>query len=134
MSLTRKFLSALGIEDDKVDEIIEFSELSEFIDVPVKNYSSGMKARLGFAIATVVEPDILILDEILSVGDAKFKKKSEARLMSLLEKNVTVLFVSHNLPQVRRICNKALILQKGKMIAFGDMEEVTEKYENMTEK
>jgi ABC-2 type transport system ATP-binding protein len=128
LGFSRQFLR------DKIDEIIEFSELEEFIDVPLKNYSSGMKARLGFAIATVVEPDILILDEILSVGDAKFKKKSEARLMSLLEKNVTVLFVSHNLPQVRRICNKALILQKGKMIAFGDMEEVTEKYENMTEK
>jgi ABC-2 type transport system ATP-binding protein len=120
--------------DKKFKDIVKFSELGDFINVPIKNYSSGMKARLGFAIATVVEPDILILDEILSVGDAKFKKKSEARLMSLLEKNVTVLFVSHNLPQVRRICNKALILQKGKMIAFGDMEEVTEKYENMTEK
>ena len=120
--------SPVNSSSDKVDEIIEFSELSEFIDVPLKNYSSGMKARLGFAIATVVEPDILILDEILSVGDAKFKKKSEARLMSLLEKNVTVLFVSHNLPQVRRICNKAIILQKGNMIMSGDMESVTAVY------
>ena len=120
--------------DDKLEEIIAFSELKEFIDVPLKNYSSGMKSRLGFSIATIVEPDMIILDEILSVGDAKFKKKSEAKLMSLLEKNVTVLFVSHNLPQVKRICNKAMILEKGHMISFGDMEEVTEKYREMTEK
>ncbi len=126
LGFSHKFL------DEKIEEIIDFAELSDFIDVPVKNYSSGMKARLGFSIATVVEPDILILDEILSVGDAKFKKKSEARLMKLLEKNVTVLFVSHNLPQVRRICNKAIILEKGKCIMQGDMESVTAKYESMT--
>ena len=120
--------------DDKITEIIDFSELKEFIDVPLKNYSSGMKSRLGFSIATIVEPDMIILDEILSVGDAKFKKKSEAKLMSLLEKNVTVLFVSHNLPQVQRICNKAMILEKGHMISFGNMEEITEQYREMTEK
>jgi len=120
--------------DEKIAEIIEFSELKEFIDVPLKNYSSGMKSRLGFSIATIVEPDMIILDEILSVGDAKFKKKSEAKLMSLLEKNVTVLFVSHNLPQVQRICNKAMILEKGHMISFGNMEEITEQYREMTEK
>ena len=74
--------------DEKIDEIIDFSEIREFIDVPLKNYSSGMKARLGFAIATIVEPDMLILDEVLSVGDAKFKKKSEKKLMSLLDKGV----------------------------------------------
>ena len=128
LGFSRRFL------DEKIEEIIEFSELKEFIDVPLKNYSSGMKSRLGFSIATIVEPDMIILDEILSVGDAKFKKKSEAKLMSLLEKNVTVLFVSHNLPQVQRICNKAMILEKGHMIAFGEMEEVTEKYREMTEK
>lgn len=115
--------------DEKIDEIVDFSELKDFIDVPLKNYSSGMKARLGFAIATVVEPDILILDEILSVGDAKFKKKSEARLRKLLEKNVTVLFVSHNIEQVRNLCNKALILEKGRMIEYGDVEDVSGKYE-----
>lgn len=120
--------------NERINDIIKFSELEEFIDVPVKNYSSGMKARLGFAIATVVEPDILILDEILSVGDAKFKKKSEARLMQLLDKRVTVLFVSHNLPQVRRICNKAIILEKGNMIMSGDMESVTAVYEEKTGK
>ena len=93
---------------EKYEEIIEFSELGDFIDVPVKNYSSGMKSRLGFSIATVVEPDILILDEVLSVGDAKFRKKSEKKIMSMIEKNVTVLFVSHSLEQVRRVCNKAI--------------------------
>ena len=120
--------------DEKLDQIIEFSELKEFIDVPLKNYSSGMKARLGFAIATIVEPDMLILDEVLSVGDAKFKKKSENKLMSLLDKNVTVLFVSHNTQQVRKLCNKAIILEKGKMIASGGVEEVTDKYEALVGK
>ena len=114
----------------KYDEIVEFSELAEFIDVPLKNYSSGMKARLGFAIATVVEPEILILDEVLSVGDAKFKKKSEARIMSMFDKGVTVLFVSHSLEQVQRLCNKAIILEKGKIIAQGSIEEVSEIYKN----
>ncbi len=117
---------------EKFDEIVEFSELGEFIDVPLKNYSSGMRARLGFSIATMVNPDILILDEVLSVGDAKFKKKSEGKLLSLMNENTTVLFVSHNLSQVKRICNKAMILQKGKLVAFGDMEEIAAKYEEMT--
>ena len=120
--------------DEKLQDIIEFSELKDFIDVPLKNYSSGMKARLGFAIATIVEPDILILDEVLSVGDAKFKKKSEAKLMSLLEKDVTVLFVSHNTDQVRRLCNKAIILDKGKVIDSGDVESVTNHYEELVGK
>ena len=120
--------------DEKLDQIIDFSELKDFIDVPLKNYSSGMKARLGFAIATIVEPDMLILEEVLSVGDAKFKKKSENKLMSLLDKNVTVLFVSHNTEQVRKLCNKAIILEKGKMIASGGVKEVTEKYEALVGK
>ncbi len=126
LGYSRKFIDA------KLQEIIDFSELEEFIDVPLKNYSSGMRARLGFAIATIVEPDILILDEILSVGDAKFRKKSEAKLMSLLERGVTVLFVSHNLEQVRRICNKALILEKGHIVQYGEAEEVIRIYEDMT--
>ena len=120
--------------DEKLDQIIEFSELKDFIDVPLKNYSSGMKARLGFAIATIVEPDMLILDEVLSVGDAKFKKKRENKLMSLLEKNVTVLFVSHNTEQVRKLCNKAIILEKGKMIASGDVATVSAKYDALVGK
>ena len=82
--------------DSKYDEIVEFSELGDFIEVPMKNYSSGMRARLGFSIATVVMPDILILDEVLSVGDAQFKKKSEAKIQSMFDKGVTVLFVSHS--------------------------------------
>ena len=101
-----------------------------FRSVPVKNYSSGMKSRLGFSIATVVEPDILILDEVLSVGDAKFRKKSEKKIMSMIEKNVTVLFVSHSLEQVRRVCNKAILLEKGHIIAQGEIEEVAAVYES----
>ncbi len=113
----------------KYDEIVEFSELGDFINVPIKNYSSGMKARLGFAIATIVEPEILILDEVLSVGDAKFKKKSEKKIMSMFDKGVTVLFVSHSLEQVKRLCDKAIILEKGKIIASGPVEEVAKIYE-----
>ncbi|MGN0435062.1 MAG: ABC transporter ATP-binding protein [Wujia sp.] len=123
---SRKFMQ------EKFDEIVEFSELEEFIDVPLKNYSSGMRARLGFSIATVVHPDILILDEVLSVGDAKFKKKSEAKLVSMMDEGVTVLFVSHNMAQVKRICNKALILDCGKMTHYGDIEEIAPIYEEMT--
>ena len=123
----------LGYSKEKFDEIVEFSELKEFIDVPIKNYSSGMKARLGFSIATLISPDILILDEVLSVGDAKFRKKSEKKVLSMFDKGVTVLFVSHSLQQVQRLCNKAMILEKGKLIAYGDIDEVSEKYEKMIE-
>ncbi len=115
--------------EERFDEIVAFSELGEFIDVPLKNYSSGMRARLGFSIATAVQPDILILDEVLSVGDAKFRKKSEARIMEMMDRGVTVLFVSHNIDQVCRICNKAMILEKGRMTAFGDVKEITALYE-----
>lgn len=113
---------------EKYDEIVEFSELGDFINVPIKNYSSGMKARLGFSIATVVEPDILILDEVLSVGDAKFKKKSEKRITDMFEKGVTVLFVSHSLAQVQSLCNRAILLEKGQLIADGSIDEVSELY------
>ena len=119
---------------EKFDEIVEFSELGDFINVPLKNYSSGMKARLGFSIATVVEPEILILDEVLSVGDAKFRKKSEKKIMSMFEKGVTVLFVSHSLEQVKRLCDKAIILEKGKVIAAGTVEEVSKIYEQKLNK
>ena len=118
--------------DEKYDEIVKFSELKEFIDVPIKNYSSGMKSRLGFSIATVVSPKILILDEVLSVGDAKFRKKSEKKVLSMFDSGVTVLFVSHSLAQVQRICNKAMILEKGKLIAYGDFDTISEQYEHMT--
>ena len=119
--------------EKKFDEIVEFSELKDFIDVPIKNYSSGMKARLGFSIATLVSPDILILDEVLSVGDAKFRKKSEKKVLSMFDKGVTVLFVSHSLQQVQRLCNKAMILEKGRLIAYGDIDEISEQYEKMIE-
>ena len=119
--------------DEKFDEIVSFSELQKFIDVPLKNYSSGMKARLGFSIATIVAPDILILDEVLSVGDAKFRKKSEKKVMEMFDKGVTVLFVSHSLEQVERLCNKAMILEHGNMLAYGDLKEVAQKYRKIIE-
>ena len=114
---------------EKFDEIVEFSGLEKFINVPLKNYSSGMKSRLGFAIATIVEPDILILDEVLSVGDAKFRKKSENKVMEMFDRGVTVLFGSHNTSQVLRICNKAILLEHGKIIASGEAKDVCKIYE-----
>ena len=119
--------------DEKYNEIVEFADLGEFIHVPVKNYSSGMRARLGFAIATIVEPDILILDEVLSVGDAKFRKKSEKKIMDMFEKGITVLFVSHNELQVKNLCTKAILLEHGKMTANGTVDEVLVKYKKLTE-
>ncbi len=118
--------------DEKYEEIVEFSGIRKFIDTPVKNYSSGMKARLGFSIATVVEPDILILDEVLSVGDKKFKQKSENKIKSMFDQGVTVLFVSHSLPQIERICNKAILLEGGKLIAAGDVKPVVRIYKQKT--
>lgn len=115
--------------EEKYQEIVDFSELEEFIDVPLKNYSSGMKARLAFSIATMVEPQILIIDEVLSVGDAKFQQKSREKMSSLLNENATVLFVSHSTQQVRQICSKAIWLQKGKLISYGPVDEVCDGYE-----
>lgn len=123
MGYSRKYI------EERYDEIVEFSELGEFIDVPVKNYSSGMKARLGFAIATAVDPEVLILDEVLSVGDAKFRIKSENKIKSMFDKGVTVLFVSHNTAQVRRLCTKAILLDHGKIIANGEVNEVCDIYD-----
>ena len=114
---------------DKFDEIVEFSELGDFINVPLKNYSSGMKARLGFSIATVVEPEILILDEVLSVGDAKFRKKSEKKVKDMFDKKITVLFVSHSLAQVRSLCDHAIILEHGRIVATGEVSKVCDLYE-----
>ncbi len=127
MGYSRKFIQ------QKYDEIVAFSELEEFMDVPVKNYSSGMRARLGFSIATAVQPEVLILDEVLSVGDAKFRKKSEAKIRSMFDQGVTVLFVSHNTDQVRRLCTKAILLQKGRLIASGAVDEVCDLYDEMVE-
>ena len=117
--------------DSKFEEIVKFSGLRKFLDVPLKNYSSGMKSRLGFSIATIVEPEILILDEVLSVGDAKFRKKSEKKILSMMDKGVTVLFVSHSLAQVQRICNKAMILENGTIRNIGAVDEIAAEYENM---
>ncbi len=119
--------------EDRFDDIIEFAELERFVDVPVKNFSSGMKSRLGFAICTAVDPDILILDEVLSVGDRKFRKKSEKRVKNMMKKGVTVLFVSHSIEQVKRLCNKAMILEDGELKQYGRMEEIVPIYEKMTE-
>lgn len=118
--------------EKKQEEIIAFSELGSFINVPVKNYSSGMRARLGFSIATAVDPDILILDEVLSVGDVNFRKKSLAKVQSMFDSGVTVLFVSHNIAQVKAICNKAILLEHGKVIAKGDVNDVVKVYEEKT--
>ena len=92
-----------------------------------------MRSRLGFSICTAVNPDILILDEVLSVGDRKFRKKSEKRVMKMIDNGVTVLFVSHSLEQVKRVCDKAMILDHGQMLAYGDVEEIAQQYERMTE-
>ena len=113
---------------EKFNEIVEFADLGNFIRVPVKNYSSGMRARLGFAIATIVEPDILILDEVLSVGDASFKKKCEKKIMSMFDKETTVLFVSHSETQVKKLCTRGILLDKGKIAFEGTAEEVADKY------
>lgn len=116
--------------EERYDSIVEFSELGDFIDVPVKNYSSGMRARLGFSIATVVEPEILILDEVLSVGDVKFRKKCMRYINQMLDGGVTVLFVSHSVNQVRRVCNKGIFLDHGEVTYAGDIEKAIEIYES----
>ena len=116
---------------EKYDEILEFSELGEAINYPVKNYSSGMRAKLGFSIATLVEPDILIIDEILSVGDLKFQKKSSEKLRSLINSGITVLLVSHSVSQIREICNKAIWIDKGEIMMMGDVNLVCDSYEKV---
>lgn len=109
-------------------EIMDFSELHEFVDVPIKNYSSGMVARLGFSIATVNNPDILIVDEILGVGDQKFQKKCGKRIESIMAGGTTVILVSHSIDTVRELCARAILLEKGKMVASGKTDEVCEAY------
>lgn len=125
MGFSRKFI------EEKYDEIVEFSELKDFIDAPLKSYSSGMKTRLGFSIATSVKPDVLILDEVLSVGDAAFREKSEKRLQGMMGDGVTVLFVSHSTDRVNKICNKAIILTQGQLVAQGDSDEMCRIYNQM---
>ena len=116
--------------DSKFDEIVEFSELHEFLDVPLKNYSSGMVARIAFAVATVTNPDILIADEILSVGDFLFQKKCEARMKELMAGGTTVLIVSHSISQIERLCNKVAWLDHGNLKMCGPVEEVCEAYKS----
>ena len=125
MGFSRKFI------DEKYNEIVEFSELKEFINAPLKSYSSGMKSRLGFAIATAVKPDVLILDEVLSVGDAAFKEKSEQRILDMIKDGVTVLYVSHSTDRIRKLCNKAVILTKGQLVAAGEVGEICDMYTEM---
>lgn len=114
---------------EKYEEIVEFSELGQFIDVPLRNYSSGMVARLAFSVATVVRPDILIVDEVLSVGDADFQEKSRKRMLELMSGGTTVLFVSHSLDQIREMCDRVLWIEHGEMKMLGDAQSVCDAYE-----
>ncbi|MCB6508449.1 ABC transporter ATP-binding protein [Dorea sp. 210702-DFI.3.125] len=118
------------VMEQHYEDIVEFSELREFMDVPVKNYSSGMVSRLAFAIATIGTPDILIVDEVLSVGDFRFQKKCEERIHAMMDKGTTILFVSHSIDQVKSICNKIVWLEKGHVKRFGNAEEICEEYRN----
>ena len=113
--------------DEKFDEIVEFSELREFLDVPVQNFSSGMVARLAFSIATIVEPEILIVDEILSVGDIAFQAKSEAKMMEMIGGGTTVLFVSHSIEQIKKMCDKVIWIEHGVVQKKGG-KEVCDEY------
>lgn len=110
------------------EEIVDFAELWDFLDMPIKNYSSGMSARLGFSIATVVRPDILIVDEVLSVGDYAFQQKCERRMKEMLENGTTLLYVSHSIESVKSLCQKALWLQKGKVQMSGEAQDICKSY------
>ena len=110
------------------DEIVEFAELQDFLNMPIKNYSSGMAARLGFAIATIVRPDILICDEVLSVGDIAFQRKCERRMKEMLVRGTTLLYVSHSISSVQEICDNALWLEKGQEVMSGNVYTVTDGY------
>ncbi len=114
---------------EKFDKILDFAELWDFVDVPVKNFSSGMLARLGFSIATISQPDILIVDEILSVGDLLFQRKCEKRIEEMRKKGTTIILVSHSMTQVREICQEVVWLEKGKIRAIGEVQEITAQYE-----
>lgn len=128
MGYTKKFI------ESKVQEIIDFSELHEFMEVPVKNFSSGMMARLAFSIATVVEPEILIVDEILSVGDIAFQAKSKEKMMEMIRGGTTVLFVSHSLEQIKDLCNAVIWLENGRVRKSGTTEICDEYLEYMKNK
>ncbi len=122
LGYSKKFL------ESKFDEIVEFSELEDFLDAPVKNFSSGMIAKLAFSIATIVDPEILIVDEILSVGDIKFQEKSKNKMLELIKGGTTVLYVSHSIEAIRELCTKVVWLEHGKIVEIGDTETVCNKY------
>lgn len=116
--------------EDKFDEIVEFSELKDFLDVPVKNFSSGMTAKLAFSIATIVDPEILIVDEILSVGDIKFQEKSKNKMMEMIKGGTTVLYVSHSLESIKDLCTKVVWLEHGQIVKIGKTDEICNEYYN----
>lgn len=116
--------------DEKFNEIVEFSEMQEFLDTPMKNYSSGMVARIGFAIATITRPDILIVDEILAVGDFHFQQKCEQRISQMMADDTTVIIVSHSIEQIERLCKHCVWLEKGKIKMIGDAKDVCNAYKN----
>ena len=122
LGYSKKFL------DSKFDEIVEFSELKDFLDVPVKNFSSGMTAKLAFSIATIVDPEILIVDEILSVGDLRFQEKSKNKMMEMIKGGTTVLYVSHSLESIKDLCNKVVWLDHGQVVKMGDTKEICDEY------
>lgn len=128
LGYTREFMN------QKYGEIIAFAELEDFQDRPFKQLSSGMKSRLAFSIACLVKPDALILDEVLSVGDGSFRKKSEEKMMEIINGGATTILVSHSLEQIRRLCNKVLWLDKGKQIAFGETAVICDQYHNFIRK
>lgn len=114
--------------EERFDEIVEFSELKDFLDVPVKNFSSGMVAKLAFSISTIVDPEVLIVDEILSVGDIKFQEKSKNKMMSMIEGGTTVLYVSHSIESIKEICSKVIWLEHGEIVKIGDAKQVCNEY------
>ena len=118
--------------ESKYNEIVEFAEIQDFIDMPIRNYSSGMMARLAFSIASVVQPEILIVDEILAVGDVAFQEKSFNRMKELMSGGATVLFVSHDLEKIEEMCDKVIWLDHGKVVMFGDTDEVCSAYRKAT--
>lgn len=115
---------------EKYDEIVDFSELGDFINYPIRTYSSGMLARLAFSVASVVNPEVLIVDEILSVGDAAFQKKSRERMLTLMGSGTTVLFVSHDINQIRQMCSRCIWLEHGHVKMIGNADEVCDRYVN----
>lgn len=117
--------------EENIGKIIEFSELGNFMDVPIKNFSSGMYARLGFAIATIYTPDILIVDEILSVGDWQFQAKCHRKIHEMLEQGTTLLLVSHSMDQVREVCNRAILLDHGHMLMDDNVDQICERYNEL---